>query len=112
MDKIARYQTIILDILQEYEQIERSLTPEVKYYAVADKEKQHYVLLAMGFHQQRFVYHSVFHFDIIDGKVWIQQNNTDVLIADELEERGVLKSDIVLGFIPPHARTYTGFAAA
>ena len=34
------------------------------------------------------------------------------MIADELVARGVPKSDIVLGFIAPEVRTYTGFAAA
>jgi XisI protein len=28
------------------------------------------------------VYHSVMHFDIKDGKIWIQQNMTDVDLAE------------------------------
>ena len=34
------------------------------------------------------------------------------MIADELVEKGVAKEDIVLGFIEPEARQYSGFAAA
>ena len=112
MDKITNYQHVLCDILKEYAQIKKSLTPEVKYQTLIDKEQNHYVLLSMGFHKQRFIYNTVFHFDIINGKIWLQQNNTDVLIADELEERGVLKSDIVLGFVPPNAREYAGYAVA
>ena len=52
------------------------------------------------------------HFDLINDKVWIQQKNTDILIADELVERGISKSDIVLGFIPEKVRHYEGFATA
>ena len=112
MDKITKYQQILGDILKEYAQIKKSYKPDVKYQTLMDKEDNHYVLLSIGFDKQRFVYNTVFHFDIINGKVWLQQNNTDVLIADELEERGVLKSDIVLGFVPPQARSFLGFAMA
>ena len=52
------------------------------------------------------------HFDIIDDKVWVQQNNTDWEVGDMLEERGVLKSDIVVGFLPPELRAYTKYAVA
>ena len=34
------------------------------------------------------------------------------MVADELIERGVAQEDIVLGFQPPYARPYTGFATA
>ena len=112
MDKIEKYQRIVLDILEEYSQIKKSLTPEVKHETLIDGVQNHYLLLSIGFHNQRFIYNPVFHFDIIGDKIWIQQNNTDVLIADELEERGVPKSDIVLGFVPPHARHFSGFAVA
>lgn len=53
-----------------------------------------------------------FHFDIVDEKIWIQQNNTEAMIADELVERGVPATDIVLGFVVPDARQFSGFAVA
>jgi hypothetical protein len=112
MDKTLKYQQILNDILEEYGQIKKSLTPNVKHQTLIDATKKHFLLLSIGFYNQKFVYNPVFHFDIIDNKIWIQQNNTDVLIADELQERGVEKSDIVLGFVPPHAREFSGFAVA
>ena len=54
--------------------------------------------------QQSFIFE-------IDGKIWLQQNNTDILIADELIENGIPKDKIVLGFIAPSERLSTGFAA-
>lgn len=112
MDKTLAYQTIILDLLQEYASIEKTLTPDVKSQVIADTVNHHYQLLSIGWHRQRFVYVTAFHFDIVEGKIWIQQNNTDVLIADELTERGVPASDIVLGFVVPSSRHYSGFATA
>jgi hypothetical protein len=112
MDKIEKYQNILCDILKEYASIKKRLTPDVKFETLIDKEQHHYVLLSIGWHKQSFVYTTAFHFDIIEGKIWLQQNNTDVMIADELEERGVAKSDIVLGFQPAHVRSYSGYAVA
>jgi hypothetical protein len=38
------------------------------------------------------------HFDIQDGKIWIQYNGTEDSVAERLVEMGVPTSDIVLGF--------------
>lgn len=112
MDKIIKYQQIICDILKEYGSIKKSLTPNVKSQVLMDKENHHYQLMSIGWHNNRFVYTVAFHFDIINDKIWIQQNNTDTLIGDELVARGVNKSDIVLGFISEKARGHSGFAMA
>ena len=112
MDKIAQYQQIICQLLDEYTTFKNSVTPAIKNQTLIDKENHHYQLLAIGWHNNRFVYQISLHFDIINDKIWIQQNNTDILIADELIARGVPKSDIVLGFIPEQFRSYEGFAVA
>jgi hypothetical protein len=110
MDKIIKYQKILRDTLEEYGNIKKNLNPNVKSQIIIDDIHRHYQLLSVGWHNERFIYLVTFHFDIIGGKVWIQQNNTDVLIADELIEKGVLKTDIVLGFVPEKYRSYEGFA--
>jgi hypothetical protein len=50
------------------------------------------------------------HLDIKNGKIWIQQNTTEVDIAAELLEMGVPKQDIVIGFHTPKMRQLTSFA--
>ena len=52
------------------------------------------------------------HLDIKDGKIWIQRNQSDKLIADELVAMGVPKQDIVLGLQPVYVREYTGYGVA
>ena len=42
------------------------------------------------------IYGPVLHLDIIDNKIWIQQDGTEVGIANELVELGVPKQDIIL----------------
>lgn len=112
MDKVAKYRQIIEGLLNEYASVKGSLTPGVKAQQVIDRNNDHYQLLRTGWHNNRFVYTILFHFDITDSKVWIQQNNTDVLIADELISRGVDKTDIILGFISEQARQHSKLTTA
>lgn len=39
-------------------------------------------------------------------------NNTETMVADELMNRGIAKSDIVLAFHREDMRQFTGFAVA
>lgn len=112
MDKIKKYEEVIITLLNEYASIRKTLTPNVESQVVIDKDNHHYQLISIGWHKGKFIYTIAFHFSILNNKVWIQQNNTDVMVADELVERGVLKSDIVLGFIPEKMREHSGFAVA
>jgi hypothetical protein len=112
MDKIMKYQSIISEVLREYASVKKTLTPDVKSQVVLDPINHQYQLLSVGWHGQKYIYTTAFHFAIQEGKIWIYQNNTDAMIADDLMERGVPQSDIVLGFVAPSARVYSGFAVA
>jgi hypothetical protein len=65
-----------------------------------------------GWDGSRRIHGPVVSLEFIDGKVWLQANNTDLRIAERLEEAGIPKSDIVLDFQPPHVRPYTEYAVA
>ncbi|QJD80540.1 XisI protein [Spirosoma rhododendri] len=107
MDTLSRYRAILKELLEEYASLRKSATPDIKTQLVTDTVHDHYQLLAIGWHNNRFVYNVMLHFDLIDKQVWIQQNNTDALIADELVQRGVDPDDIVLGFISEQARRHS-----
>lgn len=112
MDKTLKYQEAIITLLHEFSDFWRS-TKGVKNQIVVDKENHIYQLNIFGWQQgKRYVHLVAFHLEIIDDKVWIHQNNTEAMIADELIEKGIKRDDIVLGFIEPEARQYSGFAAA
>jgi hypothetical protein len=113
MDKLLKLQGAIIDLLAYYaERFNGSNVKDVKHYVIKDTENHHYQLISMGFRNGVFIHNCIFHFDIINEKIWLQVNNTDILIADELIEKGILKKNIVLGFHEPHLRQYTGFAVA
>lgn len=112
MDKVKKYQDIIVDYLTEYANFGKP-GPGLETQLIADRERNHFQLLTVGWQNNRkFVYAIAFHLDIKEGKVWVYQNNTDAMIGDDLVERGIPKSDIVLGFHAPAERALTGFATA
>jgi hypothetical protein len=63
----------------------------------------------VGWDGHRRVYGCVLHLDIKEGKIWIEQNMTEMMVAQELVARGVAKEDIILGFQAPEMREYTGY---
>jgi hypothetical protein len=77
---------------------------------VADRENDHYLLLTVGWDGYKRIYGTLIHIDIIDGKLWIQRDNTEDGIATHLVAAGVPKDRIVLAFYPETVREYGEFA--
>ena len=113
MDKVKKYQSAILDFLTSYAKEMYGNDPSgIETQVITDKEKHHYLLLRLGWSKQQHIHFCPFQFDIKKEKVWIQINNSEEMVADELINRGVPKSDIVLAFHREDMRQYTGFAVA
>ena len=74
-----------------------------------DRERDHYEVIQVGWHDGRRVHCSIIHIDIRDGKVWIEHNGTDARIAEELVAAGIPRNDIVLGFQPAELRPLTSY---
>lgn len=111
MDKLNRYREIVKHIVQEY----GSWFPEngtVQTEVVINSDIDHYEVVRVGWEGERRIHHSSIHLDIINDKVWIQDDRTNRPVADALLEAGVPHEDIVLAFHPPEVRQYTEFAAA
>jgi hypothetical protein len=111
MDKVKKYQQIIQDFLTEIGSYKNHF-PEIETQLIFDTQRNHYQILKTGWRNLERTYGVSIHIDIKDEKIWIQRNATDLLIAEELVERGIPKSDIVLAFHAPYKRQYTGFAVA
>jgi len=45
------------------------------------------------------------HLDLIDGKIWIQHNSTEIQIDQELISAGIPPKNIILGFRSPTIRS-------
>ncbi|MBF2029794.1 MAG: XisI protein [Oscillatoriales cyanobacterium C42_A2020_001] len=85
---------------------------DIEVQLLFDPERDHYQLVDLGWDGQRRIYNCVIHLDIRDGKVWIQRNQTDERIAEQLIALGVARADIILGLQPPNLRQYTEYGVA
>jgi acetylornithine/succinyldiaminopimelate/putrescine aminotransferase len=109
--KIKNYQKAILDILNTYAKIQFS-NVKGENQVIADKENNRFLIMTIGWQKNHFVHDCPMHFDIIDGKIWVQTNMTEWNVAEMLEQHGIDKKDIVLGFLSPSTRAYSDYAEA
>lgn len=108
-EKTKKYQQIIVDFLETQAQY-RVANADLENQIIIDKENGHFQLVRIGWRNNRFVHTFPFYFDIKNGKILIQQNRTDVEVAEELVALGVASSDIVIGFLPHEMRAASGYA--
>lgn len=109
MVAVEKYRDQVQRLLAEYQK-PKSLQAGVETQLVADTKGDHYQLVNVGWDHERRVYGVMIHIDIIDNKVWLQQNLTDLLVAEDLVALGIPKDHIVLGFQPMYMRRHTEFA--
>ncbi len=103
MEKIAAYQAAILDLLQECHETFPP-TDGIENQLIIDRENHHYLFMPVGFFRDRRFYGPLVHFDIKDGQIWIQVNNTEIEVDKALMRRGVPEADIEIGFHRPGFR--------
>ena len=104
MDNVKKYQEVLTKLLKEYVEFLSGSSSSVRPQMIVDYERNHFQLIKVGWDNksQQFIFGVLFHFDIIDNKIWLQLNNTEFQVVDELVEMGVPKSEIVFGFQPPY----------
>ena len=110
-NKLNRYRDIIGQTLTEIADYipQDSQSP---HKTIFDRRADSYALIEVGWVDNQRVHQFIIHLEIINGKIWVQADNTDLNVTHELERVGIPKSDIVLGFQPPAVRRYTEYAVA
>jgi hypothetical protein len=68
------------------------------------------LLITIGWDGAKRIHGCLVHLDIIDGKIWVQRDDTEDGVTYELEAAGITKDKIVLGFHPQNVRQHTGYA--
>jgi hypothetical protein len=113
MGDLKKYREIAKEVLTRYTE-GSYINGDIEDVVVFDEVKDRYLVMSMGWrqHPPGRVHDCIVQVDIIDGKLWVQGDNTDVGLAGELEEAGVPRSDIVLGFRTPEQRRLTDYTAA
>lgn len=111
MVNLDKYRTLIKQLLSEYTAYDR-MPQNFEIQLIFDEERDHYMWFHLGWEGSKRIYYPVIHFDIKDGKIWLQQNLTELDPAEDLVNLGVPKEDIILGLHPPYKRPYTDYGVA
>jgi XisI protein len=110
MDRLNHYRQSISKFLNKYINVWQEEGIETQL--IVDSVRDHYLLLKIGWEGNKRINYAVFQFDIKDGKIWIQENNTDIEIDKDFEDMGISKKEIVVGFHHPVMREYSDYATA
>ncbi|MDB9494470.1 XisI protein [Spirulina major CS-329] len=110
-DQLTKYRQIVESVLREQAQIKPSYG-EIEVYTAFDYQQDHYQLVHVGWSGTQRICGSLIHIDVINDKIWIQYDGTEIGVANQLVELGIPKQDIVLAYHAPIMRQYNGFAVA
>ena len=105
-DQLKLYMQAVKDVLTEYGQYK---TPWSEAELIFDDERMRYLVMRIGWFQQKRVHQCMVHVDIDGDRVVIQANNTEHRIRTDLMERGVPADKIQLGFLPPEVQITTTY---
>ncbi len=97
MDKVEKYNQILQSLILKYASFKPRYTTN-EWQPICDHEHGEYLLLkfVLGKDGKSRNKYPIFHFRLKNGKVLIEENNTDSDIVSELLELGINKQDIVL----------------
>jgi hypothetical protein len=117
MDTLKHYRAIIKTLLTGY--YDRSISQhhaatqsEVSDRLALDEERDQYLWFRFGWDERKLVQHIIVYLCIKNGKVWVEQDATDLCVVDDLVAAGIPAQAIVLGFHHPQKRVLTEFATA
>jgi hypothetical protein len=112
MDRDSTYRDIVKRVLSEAVRYIGSDQKDLHTETVFDDTQGHYQVGQVGWLGKKRIDHVYLHLDVINGKVWIQRDSTDLCIANDLERAGIPREHIVLGFKHPDIRPDTDYAVA
>ena len=99
MEKTLNYQTALLTFLAEYAAFTPINFPNATSQVIVDRENGHYQLVRFGWKENRYLYNTVFHFDLEGDQVIVRCNQTDLDIVEELELYGIVAEDVQVAFV-------------
>ncbi|HEY9803134.1 MAG TPA: XisI protein [Leptolyngbyaceae cyanobacterium] len=117
MDKLDKYRSILKKILTEYyemanTQVISNREIEVSDRLAFDEERNQYLWFRFGWDNKKLIQHIIIYLCIKNGKIWVEEDATNLCVVDDLLSAGIPQSDIVLGFHHPSKRGFTEFATA
>lgn len=116
MDTLKHYRNVIKKLLMHYYDLSTAAdraSHRASFDRLAfDVERDQYLWFCSGWEGKKRVQHITMYLQIKGQKIWVEEDNTDLGLVDDLLEQGIPKTDIVLGFHHPSKRELTEFATA
>jgi XisI protein len=104
MDQKLTYTDILTNVIRSEEQFQPSFAP-IKIVGVCDPLRGQFLLIAIGTQNNHRINNIVFHAQILDGYVIIEEDNTEGL-SPLLIEAGIRSEDIISGEQAAHLETF------
>ncbi len=101
---------IVEEIFIEIEKTKPVKVSDLRYQSIIDKEKGILQLKMFGWRGHTQVYGTLVDMEIINDKIIVHYDGLDPGIIPQLEQKGVPKTQIVMGWIHPDERKYTDYA--
>lgn len=108
-NQLNQYRAIAQNIIDEYARYKPS-HGNIELQAIADRDS--YLLISFGWNGYRRVHSTILHLRIAESKFWVERDETEEGVTQDLLLSGVPKEDIVLAFYHPEDRKLTEFAIA
>ena len=113
MDRVETYRTLLKALISQHaERMNRRPQPGTEIEVTFDEERDHYLLLRLGWTAEGRLFVPALYARLQNGKIWIENDWTEESLATRLLERGIPPEDVVLAFHPPEMRVHTEFAVA
>lgn len=93
MDKMTRYRQIIQQVLENYARA-MSQGNQVQILPVCDTAHDQYLLISLGWSNKRREHAIVFHAQLRDGQLLLEDDRTETGLSDELLQSGILEEDV------------------
>ncbi|MEN0046085.1 MAG: element excision factor XisI family protein [Bacteroidota bacterium] len=113
MDRLSKHVEIVKSVISEiYENYIEGIE-NTEHILIQDEKHNNYLLLMNSWmHGSRF-YGILIHMQVVEnGLIYLHDDNTDLIVVDQLLEKGIAKKDIVIGWHEPSMRAETEFATA
>lgn len=111
MDQLDTYRERLKSVLTTLTEVPYSFG-KINTEVVFDTEHDRYIVVDVGWNQDKRFYNPIAHVDIKDGKFWIQRDGTEESIPVMLMEKGIPKDCIVIAYRHPLDQKLMGFAIA
>ena len=111
MDKLNHYRQLIEQVLTEHSQ-RQPVSSEIEVQLLLNPLQADYQVWYVGWDGDDRLHHCLVHVRLKDSKIWIENDDTEVGVANELIERGVPPKEIVLAYHAPYLRHFSEFAVS